>query len=199
MDPISSLVMKQARTWLDSGSSTEGLGNDPAAPIDPTKLLPIPLPQLPDPNGATGAAKLPQPDSLIVKSIAVTPSPILLDQAAGSMSQALHAAAIFNDGTSRDVTAYADWSSSAPGVAIAYQTTGPSGATMVVAKAVGPGKGTITATVAGITGAAPVEVSSAAGAKGAIAKVPWWGWMVAAGVVVGGVVLVATRRRKGRN
>jgi hypothetical protein len=72
-------------------------------------------------------------------------------------SQRLAATGHFSDGSTQDLTALAGWTSSAPAIAGVSNAAGQEG----LVTAVAPGAATVTAALAGVSGSAPVTVSSA--------------------------------------
>jgi uncharacterized protein YjdB len=105
-------------------------------------------------QGLTGSTTVTVKDLTIVS---VSVSPASLTMSVGGSAQPLTAQAIYNDGSSRDVTTLATWVSSAP--AVVGVTTG--GGSRGLATAVAAGNATISATYSGVTGDASVTVTAA--------------------------------------
>ena len=110
-------------------------------------------------QGVTGSSTV-TVTSAIPVSISVSPPDVTL--APGSTRQ-FAAAAIYSDGTSRDVTAQSTWSSSS--AAVAGVTTGGGGpgggGNRGLATAIAAGATTVTATFSGLSGTATITVTSA--------------------------------------
>jgi len=168
---------------------------DPSGPP-----LEIPeLEELPDPRVGTATASTGR------QSTGANPNPITgIDVAPGALTLnapaaarwSLNARASYQNGTTRDVTELASWSSSAPSVA----TVDASG----VVTAHAPGSALVRATLDGVSGVSEVTIitattDAAPAPATTIGAVPWWGWAAAAAIVAGGVALAVASRKKGRN
>jgi hypothetical protein len=85
-----------------------------------------------------------------LQSVAITPNPITVDV---GFSQQLTATGTYSDGTTQNVTAAANWTSSAPSVATIGPSTG-------LATGVSAGSATISATIGSITATTPLSVAA---------------------------------------
>ena len=104
-------------------------------------------------QGAAGSAGL-TVTAAVLQSIEVTPSHPSL---ASGTTDALTATGIYTDGTTRDLTQTATWSSATPATATVSNATGTQG--LVTAAALGTT--TVTATQGGVSGSTPVTVTAA--------------------------------------
>jgi N-acetylneuraminic acid mutarotase len=99
-------------------------------------------------GGGGGSASPPPPPPVTIKSIAITPNPAT---SGISMMQQLAATGTYSDGSTKDVTKIATWSSSTPSVA----TIGP---TTAIVTGASLGSTTISAAIGTVTGTEPLSV-----------------------------------------
>lgn len=103
-------------------------------------------------SGKTGSAPM-TVTAPVITQVSVTP---VSPQVPKGLTQQFMATALYSDGTSQDVTASSSWTSGNPGIATVSNTAGTRGK----ATAISQGSTSMSATIAGLTGAATITVTA---------------------------------------